>query len=71
MTEIHLTGVFFKIPQEISPSRRTIIRSYLRLREIAHENIVREIAQELGYTLDKNNSNEFVRRVIREFLETL
>ena len=60
-----------QLPPSGTLSRRVIIREYQTI--LLHppsENpaVVRIIAERLGYTIDKNRSNDFVRRVIREYL---
>lgn len=50
-------------------SRKVIIGTFIRLRSSgADGNMVRVVCNELGYTIDKNGSNDFVRRVLKEYL---
>jgi uncharacterized glyoxalase superfamily metalloenzyme YdcJ len=51
-------------------TRRLIQQEYLRLKasgEIARVNVVRTVAVRVGYPLDVNRSNEWVRRVLKDF----
>ena len=61
----------YQMVQRLSPSRMRIIKEYLKLRGNVERdtNIIRLIAKNLGYTVDKNRSNDFVRRVLKEFFE--
>lgn len=59
------------IPSGWNPSRKRIVKEYLKLRS-AHMfldvPIVKAVAMNLDYRIDKNGSNDFVRRVLRQFL---
>lgn len=57
------------IPSGISPSKRTIIREYIKLRNEGGKISAREIAIRLGYKLDVNNSSGFVGLVLRQYLK--
>ena len=65
------------IGQKISkmkPSKRMIMTEYFLIKEYPgseNYNIVRTITQRLNYTLDRNRSNAFVRKVIRDFFREL
>ena len=51
-------------------ARRIIHAEYLKLREsgdLDRVNVVRTVAVRVGYPLDKNQSHEFVRRVLKDF----
>lgn len=56
---------------EGSQQRKEIIKTYVKLRLQRHDGndtMVRRIAKEIGgYKMDKNNSNSFIARVIRDF----
>lgn len=67
--------ISYPLPSKhLSPSRLSIVRAFVALRadpqRVAHS-IVFTIARDLGYTIDRNNSNDFVRRVIRDYLADL
>lgn len=55
----------------LSPIRRVIITKYVYLKKYGKGgtafSLTKRIAKKLGYTLDKNNSNSFIMRVIREY----
>lgn len=51
------------------PTKRDeIIGLYLKIKDDKHVNHVRFIARTMGYSIDKNGSNDFVRRVIKSLL---
>lgn len=53
----------------LSPSRRLILAEYEKLKassDYGRVNIVRTIAVRIGYALDENRSNAYVRRVLVE-----
>lgn len=54
----------------LSLSRRMIQIELQRLRDEPDDShsLVYTVAVRLGYTIDKNGSNDFVRRVIRDIL---
>lgn len=60
----------WNIPQYYSPSRRGIVREYMRIRMSGErvDNIARSVSQGLGYSIDRNGTNTFVRSVISEFV---
>jgi hypothetical protein len=56
----------------LSPSRRTIIREYLRIRQTNSKStyhIAHEISVLLGYSIDVNGSNSHVMKVLREYFD--
>lgn len=53
----------------MSPSRRTIIQTYLEVKTDPKVNPVKAVATKLGYTLDQNHSNSHVATVIRTFIQ--
>jgi hypothetical protein len=55
--------------KRMSYSRKAIINTYVLFRaEPNHDDsLIRRIAKLLGYTIDKNGSNDYVRRVIRKY----
>ena len=60
------------ILNELSPSRRTIVKLYKELRESDRRSryyIVTKICNELGYVVDSNGSNSFVLKVLREYYD--
>lgn len=57
----------FSAPSHWGLTRKIIVKEYITIRDTEHDNIVRSIATNLGYKLDKNNSNEFIRRVLKDF----
>jgi len=57
-----------KIPEGIRPSKRSIIKEYIFLREAGLESSARTIAVKLGYTLDQNRCNSYVLMVLRDYL---
>lgn len=63
-----------QLPHEYGDKRRRIIRSYIKTHpdlRICSSEIVRKVSLDVGYTIDKNKSNDFVRRVIKEYIEFL
>lgn len=53
----------------MTPQRKQIVYAYERLRfRPGGGTLVRRISQELRYTLDKNRSNSFVAKVVREYV---
>lgn len=55
----------------ISAARREIIYAYETLKKNLGDKVtVRHVAKFLGYTIDKNNNNSTVRKVIKEYLAT-
>lgn len=55
---------------KLSASRRDIIETYKIVRQAPSEHtIVFRIAKILGYKIDKNKNNSFVRKVINEYIE--
>lgn len=55
------------IPDGVRPSKRAIITKYIYLRESGRESTARVIAVKLGYTLDQNNCNSYVLKVLRDY----
>ena len=58
--------------KETNITRRIIIGLYIQFRNIPEidQDIVRRICETLGYELNNNGTNTYVRRTIREFLES-
>jgi hypothetical protein len=52
--------------------RRMIIEKYkeVRMLPLREHSVIYEVAIRLGYAIDKNRTNDYVRRVIREYLST-
>lgn len=62
------------IPSHYGPSRRRIVIEFQRLRERGNnveKTVVYQIASNLGYSIDRNFSNDFVRRVLKDYLRSI
>lgn len=56
------------VPDDWSPSRVSIVKSYLSMREDPSiEHLVRAVALDLGYKLNTNKSCTFVRETIIKY----
>jgi hypothetical protein len=53
--------------KSIKPARRQIILTYLEIKDDTRCDAIRYIANALGYKIDANNSNSFIRKVLRDF----
>jgi hypothetical protein len=57
---------------KISAARREIIETYKIVRQVPSRNtVVFRISKILGYKIDVNKNNTFVRRVLNEYLQEL
>lgn len=56
------------IPSDWSRARRQIAKTYIRLLPSIqpHQSVIRIVASELDYSIDRNGNCNFVRTVIRE-----
>lgn len=61
-------------PEKCSASRREIILAFYAVRRrhaVAGSELVRQISRRLGRVIDKNGSNDHVRRIVKEYVQFL
>ena len=66
------------VPEDFSQQRVRIINEYVNVYTevymrsvIVNSDLIRHIARRLNYNIDRNGTNDFLRRVIRKYIDFL